>query len=335
MIKNKIFYVILLAIVISSCNRPVSRFTIKEEDNQAAPAEFNFVNESKNTDFYLWNFGDGDSSFHENPTHIFYKPGTYEITLQSIRDKKSRLHKKTITVTAPKSTLIEIQTPYGEMIAELYDDTPQHRDNFIKLVSEGFYNDLLFHRVIDGFMIQGGDPDSKNASPDKRLGAGGPGYQIPAEIEAGHAHIKGALAAARQGDAVNPEKKSSGSQFYIVHGGPVSRKDLEMFSQRSGRNFAEETIEEYLKSGGTPFLDGQYTVFGRVIKGLEVIDQIAKSQTRSDDRPIEDIKMKIVEIKKKWKKKKVFWVLTSVVRASNWGSRILPLVNFYQNDINF
>src|SRR5690625_3546090 len=108
-----------------------------------------------------------------------------------------------------------------------------------------------------------------------------------------------------------------------------------MFSQRSGRNFAEETIEEYLKSGGTPFLDGQYTVFGRVIKGLEVIDQIAKSQTRSDDRPIEDIKMKIVEIKKKWKKKKVFWVLTSVVRASNWGSRILPLVNFYQNDINF
>src|SRR5690625_6228766 len=113
MIKNKIFYVILLAIVISSCNRPVSRFTIKEEDNQAAPAEFNFVNESKNTDFYLWNFGDGDSSFHENPTHIFYKPGTYEITLQSIRDKKSRLHKKTITVTAPKSTLIEIQTPYG------------------------------------------------------------------------------------------------------------------------------------------------------------------------------------------------------------------------------
>lgn len=298
MIKNKIFFFFILVIGFSSCNRPVSRFTVKEEEeDQSAPAKFNFVNESKNADFYIWNFGDGDSSFHENPAHTFYKPGVYEVTLESIREKKSRSHSKKIIVTTPKSTLIEIQTSFGDMIVELYDDTPQHRDNFIKLVSEEFFDDLLFHRVIDGFMIQGGDPDSRDASADKRLGGGGPGYQIPAEIEAGHAHIKGALAAARQGDAVNPQKKSSGSQFYIVHGGPVTEIELQSFSRRSGMTYDENTLAEYLEKGGTPFLDGQYTVFGRVIKGLEVIDRIAATKTKADDRPEEDIKMKIVEIK--------------------------------------
>src|SRR5699024_1747487 len=252
-IKNKIYFIFILDIAFTSCNRPVSRFTVKEEESQAAPAKFNFVNESKNTDFYIWNFGDGDSSFHKNPTHTFFKPGIYEVTLESIREKKSRLHTKKIIVTAPKSTLIEIKTSYGDMIVELYDDTPLHRDNFIKLVSEGFYDDLLFHRVIDGFMIQGGDPDSKNAAAEKRLGAGGPGYQITAEIDAGHVHVKGALAAARQGDAVNPQKKSSGSQFYIVHGGPLSENELKSFSQRSGRVYDERITSEYIENGGTPF----------------------------------------------------------------------------------
>lgn len=183
------------------------------------------------------------------------------------------------------------------MLVELYDETPQHRDNFLKLAEEGYFDGLLFHRVIDGFMIQGGDPESRNAPSGKALGMGGPGYQVPAEFNSKYVHLKGALAAARQGDQVNPEKKSSGSQFYIVQGKPVSESNLQLTEARNGIQYTPEQKEEYMTIGGTPFLDQGYTVFGRVIDGLNVIDSIATVRTDSRDRPTEDVAMKIRVIK--------------------------------------
>jgi len=184
-----------------------------------------------------------------------------------------------------------IETEYGNMTAVLYDETPQHRDNFIKLAKEGFYDDLLFHRIIKGFMIQGGDPDSKGAAPGQRLGMGGPGYTIPAEFVDQHIHLKGALAAARTGGPSNPEKASSGSQFYIVEGRPVQAAMLD--GAFAGKNYTDEQKQAYQTIGGTPQLDRDYTVFGMVIEGLDVIDKIAAVQTAPGDRPIQDVKMKV------------------------------------------
>ncbi len=199
--------------------------------------------------------------------------------------------------TENKGTMVIISTSYGDMKVKLYDETPQHRDNFIKLAKEGFYDGLLFHRVIQQFMIQGGDPNSKNAQPGQPLGAGGPGYTIPAEFNPNFIHKKGALSAARQGDQVNPKKASSGSQFYIVQGKPASAQELQYLSSRTGVQYTPEQAAVYAEVGGTPFLDQQYTVFGEVVEGLDVIDKIAAVRTAPGDRPIEDVKfsVKVVE----------------------------------------
>ncbi len=189
-------------------------------------------------------------------------------------------------------TIALIETDMGNMKVELYNSTPGHRDNFVKLAKEGYYNDLLFHRVIKGFMVQGGDPDSRGAAAGQRLGMGGPGYTIPAEI--GAAHIKGTLAAARTGGPSNPEKKSSGSQFYIVQGnGPMQEAQIQNFAKQKGITYSAEDIAAYKELGGTPALDNDYTVFGKVIEGLEVVDKIAATQTAPGDRPVTDVKMKI------------------------------------------
>ncbi len=190
-----------------------------------------------------------------------------------------------------KHTYAMIVTDVGNMKVMLYNDTPLHRDNFVKLVSEGFYDDLLFHRVISGFMIQGGDPNSRDATPGQQLGSGGPGYQIPAEI--GRPHIKGALAAARTGDAVNPEKKSSGSQFYIVQGTRQTPQVLDNYARQKNTNYSDDIRRIYTEIGGTPQLDLEYTVFGEIVEGMEVIDRIAAEQTDRGDRPVRDIKMRI------------------------------------------
>ncbi len=251
------------------------------------------------------------------------------------------------TLTAQQK--VKISTKYGDMIAVLYDQTPKHRDNFIKLVKEGFYNQTLFHRVIKNFMIQGGDPASKNASADQQLGNGGPGYTIDAEINAELFHKKGALAAARLGDQINPKRESSGSQFYIVQGQVYPKTQLEGMQKQLKQNaqnnafkaflnnpenksyldryialskaqdkegiagFIKEItpltkptkdatmsvaqIEAYSSLGGTPHLDNQYTVFGQIIEGLEVIDKIASVETKSGDRPVKDVAMTISLIK--------------------------------------
>jgi peptidyl-prolyl cis-trans isomerase B (cyclophilin B) len=187
--------------------------------------------------------------------------------------------------------LVNIKTPMGDIVIELYDSTPEHKKNFLKLVDENFYDSLLFHRVMSGFMVQGGDPNSRNAGPNERLGAGGPGYTIPAEI--GAPHFKGTLAAARQGDAVNPRRESSGSQFYLVQGNPVSDQMLDNIERQYGLKYNQTQRQKYLEVGGTPQLDGQYTVFGEVVKGLDVIDKIAAVRTNQADRPLEDVWMLI------------------------------------------
>ena len=195
-------------------------------------------------------------------------------------------------------TRVALETRFGTMTIELFDDTPAHRDNFIKLVEEGFYNDLLFHRVIKDFMVQGGDPNSRGAAPGTRLGTGGPGYTIEAEMDSTHLHLKGALSAARQGDQVNPEKRSSGSQFYLVQGKTYSADQLANFESRMQKNhpgfaYTAEQKTAYATDGGTPFLDMEYTVFGQVIDRLDIIDSIAAVRTARGDRPLEDVTMRM------------------------------------------
>jgi len=197
---------------------------------------------------------------------------------------------------ATPARLAEIATNYGNIIVKLYDSTPLHRDNFIKLVKEGFYDSLLFHRVIDSFMIQGGDPESKKAPDSVQLGAGeAPGIRIPAEFNKNYFHKKGALAAARDD---NPEKASSNCQFYIVEGKPyndtaLNMMECQMRNENPGFGFTDAQRKVYNTAGGTPFLDQNYTVFGEVIKGLEVIDKIAALPRDANDRPLQNVRMSI------------------------------------------
>ena len=188
-----------------------------------------------------------------------------------------------------KETVVVIETSMGTIKAKLYNDTPKHRDNFIKLINEGWYNGSPFHRVIKDFMIQGG----QNA--DGRLD---PGYTIPAEITNNHFHKKGALAAARQPDQVNPKKASSGSQFYIVQGKKFDEAWLDMYENRSGKVFSARQRQAYQTTGGSPHLDGDYTVFGEVTEGLDVVDKIAAVRTGNMDVPIEPVTIKSITIEK-------------------------------------
>ncbi|MBR6604304.1 MAG: peptidylprolyl isomerase [Prevotella sp.] len=239
---------------------------------------------------------------------------------------------------------VRIQTTLGDITVRLYDETPLHRDNFVKLAKEGYYDGTLFHRVIKDFMIQGGDPDSKGAPAGKMLGVGGPDYTIEAEIKSGLYHKRGALAAARQGDEVNPERRSSGSQFYIVWGQVYNEGQLRQFSKQmemqhmqavfnalakehhdeimqmrrernraglqelqeklaaeaeaqvkaQGAGMTDEQRAIYSTVGGTPHLDGQYTVFGEVEEGLDIVEMIQQSKTARGDRPVDDIEMRVV-----------------------------------------
>ena len=253
------------------------------------------------------------------------------------------------TEKTTEEPMVLIETEYGDIEVKLYEKTPEHRKNFVKLAGDDFYNGLLFHRVIQNFMIQGGDPDSKNAEPGKRLGGGSLDYTLPAEFVPEYYHKRGALAAARRGGPSNPEKRSSASQFYIVQGKVFTpgqldtlemaknsrlrnemaaqqmenyRDELEEFrgnNDREGFNirvaeiremvdslmeangtkfeFTNEQREIYTTIGGYPSLDGDYTVFGEVIEGMDVVDKIAALKTDENDRPVEDVKMKVELIK--------------------------------------
>lgn len=227
------------------------------------------------------------------------KHTTKKAPAKKTASKKSTAKKHAPVANAPKlirvpGTRVRITTDSGVIVVRLYDKTPKHRDNFIKLANEHFFDSLLFHRVINGFMIQGGDPLSKNAQPGIPLGSGDVGYTIPAEFDTTLFHKKGTLAAARTD---NPEKASSGCQFYIVQGKKYTDADLNMVEMQTGIKFSPSKRKIYKTIGGIPFLDMNYTVFGEVESGLDVIDKIASVTTAPGDRPIGDVRMYIEVIK--------------------------------------
>lgn len=279
------------------------------------------------------------------------KKSLFLITLPLLLAGCAQAGARTASATGAADTIqnamIQINTEMGNIVVRLYDDTPLHRDNMLKLVDQGFYTDLLFHRVIKEFMIQGGDPESKGAPAGKPLGAGDAGYTVPAEFNPSHFHKKGALCAARKGDQVNPQKASSGCQFYLVQGKTYTDSQLdqleagmanqakqkrfyELAGQRrdqitrmrdaqdtAGLNRLQEELvsqleaefsgmppripaaarEVYKTIGGTPFLDGEYTVFGEVVEGLDVIDKISAVACGAADRPVKDVKFSITRIR--------------------------------------
>ena len=211
-------------------------------------------------------------------------------TQPAVKDKP----KSTLAIPKTEETRVKITTDSGIIVIRLYDQTPLHRDNFIKLVDNHFYDSLLFHRVIAGFMIQGGDPESKSAVPNQLLGKGDIGYTIPAEFDSTLFHKKGALAAAR---TLNAEKASSGCQFYIVQGKKMTDQELSAIENLKGLYFSPTKRKAYTELGGTPKLDMDYTVFGEVETGMEVVDRIARSQKNELNRPDTDIRMKMERIK--------------------------------------
>lgn len=202
-----------------------------------------------------------------------------------------------------KRVRVRLETTAGTMVMALFDETPRHRDNFLKLVRQGYYDGLLFHRVIADFMVQTGDPDSRAAKPRQRLGDGGPGYTLPLETALPYRyHYRGAVAAAREPDEVNPERRSSGSQFYIVWGKTFNERTFppmrDYVSEMTGGEveFTPEMVRTYMNEGGAPHLDGQYTVFGEIIEGMKVVKAIQKAETDADDRPVEDIRIIRAEV---------------------------------------
>lgn len=194
---------------------------------------------------------------------------------------------------------VKIETDSGMMVVRLSNKTPQTTANFLKLVKEHYYDGLLFHRVIKGFMVQGGDPDSKNAPPGKVLGEGGLDYTVPAEFDSSLYHKKGAIAMARENDDVNPKKASSSTQFYLIEGRTFTDVEMNKMEERFKIIIPESHRAVYRTVGGAPFLDMNYTVFGQVVSGLDVIDKIAHAAKDEHDRPLHDIHMKISIMKKK------------------------------------
>lgn len=223
------------------------------------------------------------------------KPVSKTTTVKKATTTKSTNTTKTVTSIKPTqkmdtSTYVLISTDLGDIKIRLYDETPQHKANFIKIIKDGVLDSTLFHRIIPEFMIQGGDPDSKNAQPGQPLGMGGLNYRVPAEFNKNLIHKKGALAAARDG---NPAKASSSCQFYIVQGKKYTLPELQILGQRTGNSWTEEQLKTYQEVGGTPMLDMNYTVFGEVVSGLDVIDKIIVQPRDQNDRPFKDIRMKV------------------------------------------
>ena len=284
------FAILLLGFV--AC-KPTKSINFTPSTDRLVPANITFAAPS-GAESYAWDFGDGSTSTETNGKHTYYKPGTYQVKLTTKKDTKMTEKEQTITITEPDRYLVDLETSFGTMRIELSKKTPLHTANFLKLVNEGYYDDLLFHRVIWEFMIQGGDPNSRNAPPGQGLGFGGPDYLIPAEITKELAHTKGALSAARTN---NPEKKSSGSQFYIVQGKKLDDTALDQMETFGNKKYTPEQREAYKTIGGTPHLDMEYTVFGHVIDGLGIIDQIAAVKVGGSDRPITDVKMKMRIVK--------------------------------------
>jgi cyclophilin family peptidyl-prolyl cis-trans isomerase len=291
MSKNLAFMCILTTILLSSCAKPMVDFVAKGGGVQV-PAKVRFENTTVSAERFEWDFGNGQTSYEVSPSYRYTASGEYTVTLTAFKNGKKKTIKKQISFTAPEQCLVELSTSLGDITLLLYDATPRHREHFLEMAQNGIIDSTIFHRVINGFMIQGGDlvtkPKSDVESRKKALIFSQ--IKLYPELVDTLIHEKGALAAARMPDNVNPQKLSSPTQFYIVHGTTLNES---MISKNLGTNsgLSKELIERYLKNGGSPQLDGEYTIFGKVIYGLDVVDKIANTPTNQDDKPIKDIKI--------------------------------------------
>lgn len=270
---------------LTSCRGPRAVFEVSGE-NHNAPVTVHFVNTSKGGETFLWDCGNGANPNGEKSSCDFLQSGRYSVKLKAITDKDTSVYSKDIIINAPEECLIVMVTNFGKMVIRLLDETPLHRDHFINLVESGFYEGISFHRLIPGFVIQGGDPSTKRSEPLKSEFDIPP---VPAEFHQNHFHTRGAVAAARMNEDVNPKKESSPTQFYIVQGRQVTEEQLSIFAAQKNIYYNPEISEKYRTLGGCPQLDMEYTVFGEVIEGLNIIDEMSKVSTDAGDKPKTEI----------------------------------------------
>ena len=243
-----------------------------------------FLNNSNNVTSQVWKVDGVEVSSEKNLDYTFYDSGKHIVELEATNGSKIVVHREEVIIDAPEKCLVLIRTSLGNLVVSLSEETPGHQKHFIEVVESGYYDGIFFHRVIDNFMIQGGDNNSRNGG--KRIKEP---VEIPKEFDSGLLHYRGALAAARTPDEVNPEKKSSGSQFYIVDGRSFTEKEFSKQLQNWVTDYSETEIDHYLEVGGAPQLDGEYTVFGMLVDGYDVLDKIAQTTTDNSDKPVEEV----------------------------------------------
>lgn len=279
-----VFYGIGL-ILCSSCRGPVALFEVKYSD-QTAPATVELINTSKNGEVFFWDCGNGFNSEGFAPYCHYHRSGRYNVRLKAVAGPDTSVHEQELFIKASDECLIVMVTNFGNMVIRLLDETPMHREHFIKLAESGFFEGIAFHRLIPGFVIQGGDPASRKQGYSEKNDDWNP---IQSEFHQKYFHTKGAVAAARLNEDVNPQKESSPTQFYIVQGRPVSEEQLSIFAAQKNIYYNPEISEKYRTLGGCPQLDMEYTVFGEVVEGLQIIDEMARVATDAGDKPKEDI----------------------------------------------
>ncbi len=277
------FYISLF--FLCSCARPVAKFSHQESNTLVAPVEVSFQNTSTGADSYTWVIDDTLRYDTVDISHLFLESGRHTIKLISKKGQKQSIASKELIINPPTNCLVHLETNYGNMLLELSELTPKHRDSFARLVDAGYYDGIIFHRVIDGFMIQAGDNKlRKNKYPNPT-----PKKETMPEFREELIHHKGALSAARMPDDVNPEKASSATQFYIVHGKELSDKSIDNYESSRPIDYTQDQRSMYKSVGGAPQLDGEYTIFGKLISGFDTLDKIAQIDTDNRDKPLEDV----------------------------------------------
>ncbi len=282
---RSLFFLFILVITFVQCKGPTALFLI-EEDTLVAPANIIGANKSRNDENFIWKLDGVELSQSEDLLHTILESGAYELELCAYKNNNFDCTAQKVNVAAPQNCIVYINTTVGVMTFELFEETPGHLINFVDLVEQEYYNGLAFHRVINDFVIQIGDNATRLADEDFEVKK-----QIPKEINTDRIHIKGALAAARMPDNVNPEKASSGTQFFIVDGRELNLEDIENYEAAKATDYSEGQIEAYLKHGGAPQLDEEYSVFGILMSGVEVLEAISSVLTDENQKPIENIRI--------------------------------------------
>lgn len=282
----KIFWLLLACLTLWQCSTPIAAFQHNNTAPLRVPSTVYFENVSKNASGYTWLVNGVEVSNNENLNHEFLESGRQVIELIAEEGNKTVRKQTELIIQPPRSCIVLLETTAGNLVLELLEETTGHLQNFTDLVDAGFYDGLIFHRVIEDFMIQGGDNASRGGGKRHKDPA-----VVPHEILVSYPHYRGALAAARMPDDMNPTKASSGSQFYIVDGRKLTADMMKKAQSKKLFNYTEEQVSRYTEVGGAPQLDGEYTVFGYLVSGFEVLDRIAESTTDSYDKPLQDIKI--------------------------------------------